>query len=73
MVTMNLREHYQQQGFLSPFDMLDEDEAAEHRRRLEVAETKIGSLHYLAKVHNVITSTAELASHPREITCLKHN
>lgn len=62
---MNLREQYLQQGFVSPIDILDEDEAAEHRQRLEAAEAAIGNLHYLAKVHTVLTSPAELASHPK--------
>lgn len=61
---MNYREKYQQQGYLSPIDVLEADEAAYHRRALEAAESRVGPLHYESKMHVVLTSAAELASHP---------
>ena len=62
---MNIREQYLDQGYLSPVDILDMDEAASHRCRLEQAEARTGSLHYLPKIHTLLTSPAELARHPR--------
>jgi len=56
---------YDRQGFLSPVDVLTESQAAQHRRRLEDAERQIGPLHYLAKMHTVLRSAHELATHPR--------
>ena len=61
---MNLRDRYAEQGYLSPIDILDIDEAAWHRRQLEQAESQIGDLHYLSKVHTILRSPAELARHP---------
>ena len=61
---MNYREQYQRQGYLSPIDVLDAGEAASHRRALEAAEARLGPLHYESKMHTVLTSAAELASHP---------
>ena len=61
---MNYREQYLQQGFLSPIDVIDVAEAARHRQQLEQAEARLGPIHYLAKMHTVMTSAAELASHP---------
>jgi ectoine hydroxylase-related dioxygenase (phytanoyl-CoA dioxygenase family) len=61
---MDYRELYQQQGYLSPIDVIDSSAAAAHRRALEQAEARLGPVHYLAKMHTVMTSPAELASHP---------
>ncbi len=62
---MNYRDLYEQQGYLSPIDVVSEAEAASHRRALEQAEEKLGPVHYLAKMHTVMTSPAALASHPK--------
>lgn len=61
---MNYRDSYLQQGFLSPIDVVDEATAGGHRMALEQAEQQLGPLHYKAKMHTVMTSPAELASHP---------
>lgn len=58
-------ECYARDGFLSPVDILTSAEAAHHRARLEAAEAKIGPLHYKAKVHTILRSPLELATHPR--------
>jgi ectoine hydroxylase-related dioxygenase (phytanoyl-CoA dioxygenase family) len=63
-VQMNYRDQYQQQGYLAPIDVLDVTTAASHRQQLEQAERKIGPLHYLSKIHTVLTSPARLAAHP---------
>ena len=62
---MNLSDRYAEQGYLSPVDIVDAGEAAIHRRRLERAEARAGSMHYLTKVHTLLTSPLELASDPR--------
>ena len=57
-----LRKIYDKDGYLSPIDIITKDEAKNHRNRLELAETKIGSLHYKSKVHTIIKSAYELAT-----------
>ena len=52
----DLREIYDQDGYLSPIDIITKYEAKYHRNRLELAETEIGSLHYKSKVHTIIKS-----------------
>lgn len=60
-----LANKYHNNGFVSPVSFLSESEAAEHRKRMEVAEKKIGSLHYRSKAHTFLTSAWELASMPQ--------
>ncbi len=55
---------YQAQGFFSPARIISEADAAKHRTRMEAAEQHIGSLHYKAKIHTLLTSPYELATHP---------
>ena len=45
--------------------ILTATEAAHHRGELERAEAELGPLHYIDKVHTVMTSPYELATHPR--------
>lgn len=40
-------------------------QAATHRERMECAEAAFGDLHYQAKVHTILRSPLELATHPR--------
>jgi ectoine hydroxylase-related dioxygenase (phytanoyl-CoA dioxygenase family) len=58
-------EAYDRDGFLSPVDILSAAKAAGHRARLDDAERRIGPLHYKAKVHTILRSPYELATHPR--------
>ncbi len=62
---MSYSEQYNARGFLSGIDIIDADEVSEHRAQLEQAELQIGPMHYLAKVHTILSSPAKLASHPR--------
>ncbi|MEZ5926792.1 MAG: phytanoyl-CoA dioxygenase family protein [Hyphomicrobiaceae bacterium] len=55
---------YERDGFISPVAIISQTEALEHRRRLEAAEAKIGPLHYKTKVHTILRSAYELATHP---------
>ncbi len=61
------KEAYERDGFLSPLRIIDESEAAGHRRDLEDAEARIGPLHYKAKVHTILRSPLALALHPRAL------
>jgi len=61
----DLKSVYERRGFLSPVDVLSEQQALQHRRRLQEAEAQIGPLHYQAKMHTVLRSTHELVTHPR--------
>ncbi len=62
---MNYSAQYNARGYLSGIDIIDADEAGKHRAQLEQAEQKIGPMHYLSKVHTILSSPAQLASHPR--------
>ena len=58
-------EQYWENGFLSGIKVLSPEETAAHRRQLENAERQIGyGLHYHSKVHTVLKSPLELATHP---------
>lgn len=57
-------ERYRRDGFVAPIRALDADVARSHRARLEAAEARIGPAHYQDKMHLVLTSTWELATHP---------
>lgn len=52
-------------GFVSPVRIISEADVGDHRRIMEDAERKIGALHYQAKVHTILRSPFELATHPR--------
>ncbi|MFA9419803.1 MAG: phytanoyl-CoA dioxygenase family protein [Gammaproteobacteria bacterium] len=60
---MSYSEQYNAQGYLSGIDIINADEVAEHRGQLEHAEQQIGSMHYLAKVHTILSSAAKLTCH----------
>jgi len=55
-------EDYQRNG-VACASILSVAGAAEHRIRLEQAEAELGPLHYIDKVHTVMTSPYELATH----------
>jgi hypothetical protein len=59
-----LKEAYRRDGFVSGVEILTAAEAAEHRRALEWAESKIGPLHYKTKVHTILRSPLQLATTP---------
>lgn len=42
-----------------------------HRRRLEDIETTMGSAHYRPKIHTLLTSPLELATHPRVLDAVE--
>ena len=59
------RERFARDGYLSPVRVMDAAAAAAHRERMERAEAAFGDLRYQAKVHTVLRSPLELATHPR--------
>ncbi len=60
----NLKSEYEKQGFLSPIDIISAPQALRHRRIMEQAENRLGAVHYLAKMHTILRSPYELATHP---------
>lgn len=62
--TTDLGASYRRDGFLSPVRVLDRDSALAHRARMEKAEAQIGPVHYQDKMHLILTSAWELATHP---------
>lgn len=60
-----LADSYERDGFVGSVPILTAGQAGEHRRRFERAETDYGApLHYVSKVHTILTSPLELATHP---------
>jgi len=56
---------YAKDGFASGIPILSDSEAAEHRAALERAESAVGSMHYKPKIHTMLRSPYELATHPK--------
>jgi ectoine hydroxylase-related dioxygenase (phytanoyl-CoA dioxygenase family) len=58
-----LRDSYQRDGFVSGVKILSESEVLRHRTAMETAEATFGPLHYEGKVHTILRSPHELATH----------
>lgn len=56
---------FRREGYLSPMRIISAAEATDHRWRLEKSETVFGPLNFQAKVHTILRSPLELATHPR--------
>ncbi len=54
---------YNEQGFLSPVQIICREHALRHRHILQDAEQKVGTLHYQGKAHSILCSAYELATH----------
>ena len=54
---------YQKDGFVFPIQVIDLKNAKQCRIKLEDVEKKIGTLHYKAKVHTILTWVYKLATH----------
>lgn len=65
MSVNNLAARSHRDGVLWPSDIITAEGATLHRARLTAAEAVVGSLHYAAKVHTLLTSPWELATSPR--------
>jgi len=60
-----LGEDYRRDGFVGGVPVLTPAEAGRHRARFEQAEAAYGApLHYVSKVHTILTSPLELATAP---------
>ena len=57
-----LKSSFEENGFISPVNIITKQQAKQHRIKLENAEDLLGSLHYKSKVHTVIKSAYELAT-----------
>jgi len=62
--TSKQAERYRIDGYLSPVELIGEQQAVAHRLRMEKAEKSIGNLHYKSKIHTLLTSPFELATLP---------
>ncbi|MGI9394910.1 MAG: phytanoyl-CoA dioxygenase family protein [Boseongicola sp.] len=60
-----LAQNYDRDGYISGVPILSESEAKRHRNVLEDLEAAEGNLHYKAKLHTVMTSPYEMATHPK--------
>jgi len=57
-------ERYRSDGCLHPVRLMGSGEMAEHRRRLERAEVRHGTMHYRVKPYLLLTSAAEIGRLP---------
>ncbi len=77
MTIKSLREQYLDKGFISAIDIVSSETARQHRIALETAESQIGSLHYISKVHTILQSPFELATNPALLNvveaCIGHD
>ena len=55
---------YNRDGYVAGVPILTAEETASHRKRLEDAEAIAGPMHYQSNIHTILTSAAELATHP---------
>ncbi len=60
-----LARDYECDGYVSGVPLLSGDDTARHRKVLEELEEAEGKLHYKAKMHTVMTSPFEMATHPK--------
>ena len=63
--TNGLKSSFEENGFISPVNIITKQQAKKHRIKLENAEDLLGSLHYKSKVHTVIKSAYELATNKK--------
>ena len=60
-----IREKFVNDGYITGLQVLTPDDALLHRDHLERAEKDLGGpLHYLNKVHTILKSPFDLATHP---------
>jgi len=64
MSLAELHARYERDGYVGGVQIVTESAAANHRACVETAEAQMGPLHYLDKMHTILTSPYELATHP---------
>ena len=57
-----MKDNYNQNGFYSPLNLFNLDQAKIYRQYLEDAENKIGPLHYLTKTYTMMRWVYEVAT-----------
>ena len=57
------KQEYNQNGFISPVRIISSEEAKKHRSILENTEKILGNMHYQSKIHTILKSAYELATH----------
>lgn len=62
--TTEQRDRYERDGFLNGVDIIDREQVLSERRAMELAEARIGPLHYRAKIHTLLLSPLRLATLP---------
>ena len=60
-----IKADYERDGYVSAVPILTAEETARHRSALEDLEAREGQIHYKAKLHTVMTSPYEMATHPK--------
>jgi ectoine hydroxylase-related dioxygenase (phytanoyl-CoA dioxygenase family) len=63
MNKISVKQEFHDAGYVSAIDIIDHDTAAQHRQSMESTEAKIGPLHYKSKIHILLRSPFELATH----------
>ncbi len=61
----NIKRNYRRDGYVSGVEIINEEEAAIHRKAMEDIEASFGPLHYKNKIHTIMRSPKELTTHPR--------
>jgi len=59
-----IKSDYERDGYVSGIKLLSDQDAKQHRHRLESAEAEFGNMHYKSKAHTLLTSPLELATMP---------
>ncbi len=57
------KKDYNENGFISPVRIISSEEAKRHRGILENTEKILGNMHYQSKIHTILKSAYELATH----------
>ena len=57
------QQDYNENGFIYPVKIISIEEAKKHREILENTEKVLGKMHYQSKIHTILKSAYELATH----------
>lgn len=67
----NIKSDYENDGYVSGIELISQDEANQHRQKLEAAEASFGNMHYKSKIHTLLTSPLELATMPSTLDIIE--
>ncbi len=71
MDASKIKADWDRDGYVTAMPILTEAEAAAYRADFEAAEAQHGALHYKAKMHTVLPSALELATHPKVLDAVE--